>query len=47
MLASAKVIEEPTTKADFVRMGAHIKVVDTEGEEETYYLVGSQRGRPA
>ena len=35
LLSTAKVIEEPTTKADFVRMGAHIKVVDSEGEEET------------
>src|SRR5919198_4722892 len=29
LLASAKVIEELTTKADYVRMGAHIKVVDS------------------
>ena len=28
LLASAKLIEQPTTKADFVRMGAHIKVID-------------------
>src|SRR5438105_9770733 len=34
MLASAKLIEEPTTKADYVRLGAHVKVVDPEGEEE-------------
>jgi transcription elongation factor GreA len=46
MLAAAKLIEEPTTKADYVRMGAHIKVVDPEGEEETYYLVGSQEADP-
>ena len=46
LLASAKLIEEPTTKSDFVRMGAHIKVVDTEGEEETYYLVGSSEADP-
>lgn len=46
LLASAKVIEESTTKADFVRMGAHIKVVDNEGEEETYYLVGSSEADP-
>jgi transcription elongation factor GreA len=46
LLSTAKVIEEPTTKADFVRMGAHIKVVDSEGEEETYYLVGSSEADP-
>jgi len=46
LLSSAKVIEESTTKADFVRMGTHIKVVDNEGEEETYYLVGSSEADP-
>ena len=46
LLASAKLIEEPTTKGDFVRMGTHIKVVDSEGEEETYYLVGSSEADP-
>jgi len=46
LLASAKVIEEPPTKADYVRMGAHVKVVDTEGAEETYYLVGSHEADP-
>jgi transcription elongation factor GreA len=46
LLSTAKLIEEPTTKADFVRMGAHIKVVDSEGEQETYYLVGSSEADP-
>jgi transcription elongation factor GreA len=46
LLAAAKLIEEPAIKGDFVRMGAHIKVVDTEGEEETYYLVGSSEADP-
>jgi transcription elongation factor GreA len=46
MLSAAKLIEEPATKADYVRLGSHIKVVDTEGEEETYYLVGSQEADP-
>ena len=46
LLASARVIEEPTTRADFVRLGTHIKVVDGEGEEETYYLVGSHEADP-
>ena len=46
LLAAAKLIEQPTTKADFVRMGSHIKVVDSEGDEETYYLVGSHEADP-
>jgi transcription elongation factor GreA len=46
LLSSAKVIEEPPAQADYVRMGAHIKVVDGEGEEETYYLVGSHEADP-
>ena len=46
LLATAKVIEEPPAKADYVRMGAHIKVVDGDGEEETYYLVGSHEADP-
>jgi transcription elongation factor GreA len=46
LLASAKVIEEPPTKADYVRMGAHVKVVDAEGSEDTYYLVGSHEADP-
>jgi transcription elongation factor GreA len=46
MLASAKVIEEPSTRPDYVRLGAHIKVVDQEGEQETYYLVGSHEADP-
>jgi transcription elongation factor GreA len=46
LLAAAKLIEEPTTKADYVRMGSHVKVVDPEGEEETYYLVGSHEADP-
>jgi transcription elongation factor GreA len=45
MLASARVIEEPA-RADYVRMGSHIKVVDGEGDEQTYYLVGSQEADP-
>jgi transcription elongation factor GreA len=46
LLASAKLIEESTTKADYVRLGTHIKVVDPEGEEETYFLVGSHEADP-
>ena len=47
LLSTAKVIEEPAAgKADYVRMGSHIKVGDSEGEEETYYLVGSHEADP-
>jgi transcription elongation factor GreA len=46
LLSTAKVIEEPTSKADYVRMGSHIKVVDSEADEETYYLVGSHEADP-
>src|ERR1044071_1762148 len=48
LLSAAKVIEEvPGGAADFVRMGTHIRVVDpAEGEEETYYLVGSSEADP-
>ena len=48
LLAAAKLIEEPSgDKTDFVRLGSHIKVVDTaEGDEETYYLVGSSEADP-
>ena len=47
LLSTAKVIEEPASGgADYVRMGSHIKVGDTDGEEETYYLVGSHEADP-
>lgn len=46
MLSSAKLIDESAAKPDFVRLGAHIKVVDTDGDMETYYLVGSHEADP-
>jgi transcription elongation factor GreA len=46
LLSTAKLIEQPTTKGDYVRMGSHIKVSDADGEEETYYLVGSHEADP-
>src|SRR5579884_2834679 len=46
MLASAKVIEEPANNVDYVRLGSHIKVLSPEGDEERYYLVGSQEADP-
>jgi transcription elongation factor GreA len=47
MLSAARLIEEPDIKGDFVRMGSHVKVIDdAEGDEETYYLVGSHEADP-
>jgi transcription elongation factor GreA len=46
LLSAAKLIEESDSKPDYVRMGSHIKVVDQDGEEETYYLVGSHEADP-
>jgi transcription elongation factor GreA len=46
LLSSAKVIEEPAIKSDYVRMGSHVKVAEADGEEETYYLVGSHEADP-
>jgi transcription elongation factor GreA len=46
LLSNAKVIEEPTSKGDYVRMGCHVKVSDSDGDEETYYLVGSHEADP-
>jgi transcription elongation factor GreA len=45
MLSSARMIEEPV-RADYVRMGSHVRIVDGDGEEQTYYLVGSQEADP-
>ena len=45
MLSAARMIEEPA-RADYVRMGSHVTVVDGEGDEQTYYLVGSQEADP-
>ena len=46
MLAGARVIEDAPV-ADYVKLGAHVKVKGAdEDEEETYYLVGSQEADP-
>jgi transcription elongation factor GreA len=45
MLASAQLIEEPPS-ADFVRLGCRVTVRTSDGEEETYHLVGSQEANP-
>src|SRR5687767_6414363 len=46
MLAGARVIEA-APRADYVKLGTHVKVKGSdEDEEETYYLVGSQEADP-
>ena len=45
MLSSARMIEEPA-RADYVRMGSHVRIVDGDGDEQTYYVVGSQEADP-
>ena len=45
MLSSARMIDEPT-QADYVRMGSHVTVIDGDGEEQTFYVVGSQEADP-
>jgi transcription elongation factor GreA len=45
MLSSAQMILEPA-QADYVRMGSHVTVIDGEGEEQTFYVVGSQEADP-
>jgi transcription elongation factor GreA len=45
MLSSARMIEEPA-RADYVRMGSHVRIIDGDGEEQTYYVVGSQEADP-
>src|SRR5258708_1058931 len=46
LLSSPNLIEQPTTKTDFVRMGVHIKVVDREGDGETSHLAGASEADP-
>ncbi len=45
LLASAKIIETPKEKADFVRMGSFVTVSTSDGEE-TYHVVGSHEADP-
>jgi transcription elongation factor GreA len=45
MLSNAKLIDQQAP-ADYVRLGARVTVVDGEGEEETYQLVGPQEADP-
>jgi transcription elongation factor GreA len=45
MLSGARVIEEPTT-VDYVRLGSRVTVLASDGEEDTYQLVGKQEADP-
>ncbi len=45
MLASAQIIREEA-KPDYVRLGCYVTVVDQDGEQETYHMVGSQEADP-
>ncbi len=45
LLASAKIIEEPPQRGDFVRLGSYVTVRTSDGEE-TYHLVGSHEADP-
>jgi len=46
LLASAQLIEDTPAQPDYVRLGAHITVVESDGTTETYYLVGSSEADP-
>ena len=45
ILSSAQLIQEPPS-SDFVRLGCRVTVHTSDGEEETYHLVGSQEANP-
>lgn len=46
MLANAVVIENQAVPADYVRLGSRVTVVDAEGVEEVYTIVGSAEADP-
>jgi transcription elongation factor GreA len=46
MLANAVVIDEQAAPSGFVRLGSHVTVVDSEGVEESYTIVGSAEADP-
>lgn len=46
MLANAVVIDDKAAPSDFVRVGSHVTVVDSDGIEETYAIVGSAEADP-
>ncbi len=45
MLSGARIIEQPQG-VEYVRLGCRVTVVDGDGDEETYHLVGSQEADP-
>jgi len=46
MLANAVVIDEQTARTDYVRLGSRVTVVDSDGVEEVYTIVGSAEADP-
>lgn len=46
MLANAIVIDETAAPSGFVRLGSHVAVVDSDGAEESYTIVGSAEVDP-
>ncbi|MHB0869352.1 MAG: transcription elongation factor GreA [Chloroflexota bacterium] len=46
MLANAVVIDEKAAPSDYVRIGSHVTVIDSDGIEEMYSIVGSAEADP-
>jgi len=46
LLASAQLIEDAPPQPDYVRLGTHVTVSESDGTTETYYLVGSSEADP-
>lgn len=46
LLANAVVIDEKAAPSDYVRIGSHVAVVDSDGVEEAYVIVGSAEADP-
>lgn len=46
MLANAVVIDDHAAPSGYVRLGSHVTVVDSEGAEDAYTIVGSAEADP-
>lgn len=46
MLANAVVIDDKAAPSDYVRIGSHVTVTDSDGVEEVYSIVGSAEADP-
>ncbi len=46
MLANAVVIDDKAAPSDYVRLGSHVTVADSDGVEEVYGIVGSAEADP-